>query len=68
MHPARVSLVAKDYESLDRALKDFRRLLDLARVIEEYKRHLTYQKPSVVRRQQLLRAIYREKMRRLREE
>ena len=64
----RVSLETKEYESLDRALKDFRKLVNIARVIEEYKKHLSYTKPSVARRQQLLRAIYREKMKRLMEE
>ncbi len=68
MRIPRVELTVEGYESLDRALKDFRRLVEQARIVEEYKRHLVYLKPSVVRRQQLLRAIYREKMRRLMEE
>lgn len=58
----------KGYESLERALKDFRKLLERTRTLELYKRHLAYTKPSVARRLQMLRAIYRQRMRRMLEE
>ncbi len=60
-----VRLDLQDNEPLDRALKKFRKLVDRSRVLREFRRHMYYEKPSVRRRNQILRAAYRERMRRL---
>lgn len=53
----------KDGESIERALKKFKRKTDKAGVLREVRRRKHYVKPSVARRNELLKAIYREKKR-----
>ncbi len=60
-----VRLEIHDNEPIDRALKKFRKLVDRSKVLREFRRHMYYEKPSVRRRNQILRAAYRERMRHL---
>ncbi len=53
----------KDGESIERALKKFKRKTDKAGVLREVRRRKHYVKPSVARRNEFLKAVYREKKR-----
>lgn len=53
----------KENESIDRALKRFKKKFEKTGVLRELRARTHYEKPSVRRRNQVLRAAYREKMR-----
>ncbi len=48
----------KEGENIDRALKRFKRKFEKTGVVKELRRRQAYEKPSVTRRQQKLKAIY----------
>lgn len=52
----------KETESIDRALKKYKRKLDRAGVLKEIRRRKHFTKPSVKRRAELLKAIYKQKL------
>jgi len=52
----------KDNESIDRALKRYKKKFERTGRMRELRARTAFQKPSVTRRQQRLRAIYKEKM------
>lgn len=52
----------KDGESIDRALKKYKRKFERSGVLKEVRRRKHFVKPSVVRRHEVLKAEYREKM------
>ncbi len=51
----------KDQESIDRALKRYKRKVQRTGMIKELRRRKNFVKPSVERRNIILNAIYREK-------
>lgn len=51
----------KDSESIDRALKRYKRKVQNVRQIQELRRRKEFTKPSVERRNQILKAVYRTK-------
>lgn len=51
----------KENESIDKALKRFKKKFEKTGVLKELRSHTSYEKPSVRRRGQVLRAIYRQK-------
>ena len=51
----------KDDESIDRALKRYKRKFQLTGTISELRRRKNFEKPSVVRRNEILNAVYRTK-------
>ncbi len=51
----------KDNESIDRALKRYKKKFERTGRMRELRARTAFQKPSVLRRQQRLRAIYKEK-------
>jgi len=51
----------KDTESIDRALKRYKRKVQNVRLIQELRRRKEFVKPSVQRRNQILKAVYRTK-------
>ncbi|GAB4311284.1 MAG: 30S ribosomal protein S21 [Bacteroidales bacterium] len=53
----------KEGESIDRALKKYKRKFEKTGVIRELRERQKYTKPSVIRRQQKLKAIYVQKLR-----
>lgn len=53
----------KEGESLDRALKRFKKKFEKTGVLKELRSRTSYEKPSVRRRNEVIRAIYREKQR-----
>jgi small subunit ribosomal protein S21 len=51
----------KDNESIDRALKRYKKKFERTGRMRELRARTAFQKPSINRRQQILRAIYKEK-------
>lgn len=54
----------KEGESIERALKKYKKKFDKTGAVKELRRRQFFIKPSVVERQQKIKAIYSEKMRR----
>ncbi len=54
----------KEGENIDRALRRFKRKFERTGTLREIRTRKEYRKPSEIRREQLLKAIYREKMKR----
>ena len=51
----------KETESIDRALKRYKRKVQNVRLIQELRRRKEFVKPSVSRRNQVLKAVYKTK-------
>ena len=51
----------KDEESIDRALKRYKRKFQKTGILKEIRNRKNFMKPSVERRNQILNAVYREK-------
>lgn len=54
----------KDNENIDRALRRYKRKYINARILQEVRRRQAFSKPSVKRRNEKLKAIYREQKKR----
>ncbi len=54
----------KDNESIDKALKRFKKKFEKTGVLKELRARTSFEKPSITRRTQIIKATYREKMRR----
>lgn len=52
----------KEGENLERALKKFKRKFEKTGVVKELRERQFFNKPSVERRQEILRAVYRQKL------
>lgn len=52
----------KENESIDRALKRFKKKFEKTGVLRELRSRTFYTKPSVKRRDEIIRASYRQKM------
>lgn len=52
----------KDGESIDRALKKYKRKFERSGVLKEIRKRKHFTKPSIERRNELLKAEYRQKM------
>ncbi len=57
-----ITVTIKDNESIDKALKRFKKKFEKAGVLKELRGRSYFEKPSISRRQQVLRAAYRQKM------
>ncbi|MDH4057137.1 MAG: 30S ribosomal protein S21 [Cyclobacteriaceae bacterium] len=53
----------KDNESIDRALKRFKKKFEKTGVLKELRSRTSFEKPSVSRRNEIIHAAYRERMR-----
>lgn len=53
----------KENESVDRALKRFKKKFEKTGVLKELRSRMHYEKPSVSRRTEMIKAKYRQKMR-----
>ena len=56
-----ISIELKKNESIERALKRFRSKFERAGVLRTFRGYTSYTKPSVLKRNVKLRAIYRQK-------
>ncbi len=52
----------KDGENIDRALKHFKRKYEKTGVVKELRRRQAFEKPSVTKRQQMIRARYVQRL------
>jgi small subunit ribosomal protein S21 len=52
----------KDNESVDRALKRFKKKFERTGVLKELRRRTFFQKPSVTKRKQKEKAVYKQNM------
>lgn len=52
----------KDGESIERALKRYKRKYDKTRIVKELRERQQFTKPSVLRRQEIIRASYKQQM------
>jgi len=52
----------KENESIDRALKRFKKKFEKTGVLRELRQRQQFTKPSVKRREEVIRAAYRERM------
>ncbi|MCD4791748.1 MAG: 30S ribosomal protein S21 [Bacteroidales bacterium] len=59
-----IKIPVKEGESIERALKRLKRKTDRTGVIKEIRTRKAYLKPSVIKRQQLIKAKYVEQLRR----
>lgn len=53
---------SKDCENIDKALKKYKRKFEKSKTLLQLRRRQTFTKPSVVRREQVLKAIYKQKL------
>jgi small subunit ribosomal protein S21 len=53
----------KENESIDKALKRFKKKFEKTGVLKELRARTAYEKPSVRRRNEIIRAAYREQQR-----
>jgi small subunit ribosomal protein S21 len=53
----------KENESIDKALKRFKKKFEKTGVLKELRARTSYEKPSVRRRNEIIRAAYRERQR-----
>lgn len=52
----------KENESIDKALKRFKKKFEKTGILRELRSRTSYEKPSVKRRGQVLRAVYKQKL------
>ncbi|MEZ4917476.1 MAG: 30S ribosomal protein S21 [Saprospiraceae bacterium] len=52
----------KDGETIDKALKKYKRKFERAGILKELRRRKNFTKPSIERRAEVLKAIYKEEM------
>ncbi len=57
-----IQVNVKENESIDRALKRFKKKFERTKVLREIRSRAYYQKPSVAKRNARLKAEYKEKM------
>ncbi len=53
---------SKDCENIDKALKKYKKKFEKSKVLLQLRARQSFMKPSVERRTQVLKAIYRQKM------
>ena len=53
----------KENESIDKALKRFKKKFEKTGVLKELRSRTSFEKPSVSRRNEIIRAAYRQRMR-----
>ncbi len=52
----------KEGENIDRALKKYKKKYEKTKVMKELRKRKEFEKPSIARRQQVIRAAYKQKM------
>lgn len=57
-----IIIPVKEGENIDRALKKFKRKFEKTGVIKELRVRQVYRKPSVIKREEKISAVYRQKM------
>ncbi len=57
-----IQVNVKDNESIDRALKRFKKKFERTKVLRQVRARAYYQKPSITKRAEKLKAEYKERM------
>jgi len=52
----------KDSDTIDKALRKYKKKFERAKVLRELRARKAFKKPSIKRREEVLKAVYREKM------
>jgi len=52
----------KEGENIDKALKKFKRKFEKTGVVKELRVRQAFKKPSIIRRETVIKAVYRQKM------
>lgn len=55
-------ITVKENESIDKALKRFKKKFERTGVLRELRRRSAFTKPSVSRRSEIIRAVYKQQM------
>ncbi len=53
---------SKDCENIDKALKKYKKKFEKAKVLLQLRERQSYTKPSIKRRHQVLKAVYKQKI------
>lgn len=65
LHPQKITFMliieVKESENIDRALKRYKRKVQQTKILRELRDRKEFKKPSVQRRNQILKAVYKEK-------
>lgn len=56
-----IRVVVKENESIDRALKRFKKKLEKTRILKDFRKNRYFTKPSIERRVEVQKAIYKAK-------
>ncbi|MSQ79323.1 MAG: 30S ribosomal protein S21 [Flavobacteriaceae bacterium] len=59
-----IYVTIKDNDSLDKAIKKFKKKFEKTGVVKEYRSRMSFEKPCITRRQQLIKARYKLKVQR----
>ena len=59
-----IQIPVKDGENIERALKRFKRKFEKTGVVKELRARKTFSKPAVVRREEILKAVYIQQLQR----
>ncbi|MEM9416740.1 MAG: 30S ribosomal protein S21 [Bacteroidota bacterium] len=62
MSESNITIHVKDNETVDRALKRFKKKYEQIGVLKKLRARMYYKKPSIQRREEKLKAIYKQKM------
>jgi small subunit ribosomal protein S21 len=53
---------SKDCENIDKALKKYKKKFEKARILQQLRRRQSFTKPSISRREEVLKAIYKQQI------
>jgi len=62
MREGNITIHVKERETIDRALKRFKKKFEKVGVLKRLRAGMFYKKPSVVHREERIKAIYKQKM------
>ncbi len=62
MSEGNITIHVKDNETIDRALRRFKKKFEQIGLLKKFRARMYYKKPSIQRREERLKAIYRQKM------
>jgi small subunit ribosomal protein S21 len=62
MSEGNIIIYVKDNETIDRALKRFKKKFEKVGVLKKLRKRMFYKKPSIEHREERLKAIYKQKM------
>jgi len=62
MRESNIVIRVKDNETIDRALKRFKKKFEKIGVLKKLRKRMFYQKPSMAHREERLKAIYKQQM------